>query len=214
MSDHPLVEFIYSTFGEPLGDLLLVGYASECAEQKTSFRFNAQRGDSNGTWMVDVTANEMPCRKEPLVLAALLKFLMLRIDLDDPGHVSSTFEFDMQKLLAEVGRDGTIITEEAADDIIEKYTKISYAIREMERKSAKARKIKRGGGYFTFLSGYRTLSYKDEGDDHYKRLVDRVTINGDFVEALKRGEITFAGLKLGERQLPQANTFSLCGLNL
>jgi hypothetical protein len=65
---------------------------------------------------------------------------------------------------------------------------------------------------FLFLPDRHLIT--PDGDVHYKRLVDRVTISGDFVEALKRAEITFAGMKLGERQLSQAKTFSLCGLNL
>jgi hypothetical protein len=198
MPEHPLVEFIYSTFGEPLGDLLLVGYGSHQERQQVSFKFRAPKGGVTQTWIVDVTAYALPCGREPLVLAALLKFLVLRVDLDYPDKVSNSFEFDMERLLAEVGRDGTRFSVEEAEEIIEKYTKISYTLREWKTKVPKAHK--RARAKYSFLSGYTTFTYGDEGDTQAMRLIDRVTLYEDFVEGLKKGEITFAGMILGERQ--------------
>ncbi len=207
MPEHPLVEFVYSTFGEQLGALLLVGYAGG-AEKQASFKFRAPMGGATRTWVVDVTARALPRGREPLVLAALLKFLVLRIDLDDPSYVSRSFEFNMRELLEEVARDGTRMTEEEADGIIEKYAGLSYTIREWEPKGPKAFRRARARGYYTFLSGYTTLNYRDEGDTRARRLVDRVTFCDDFVEGLKRGEITFARMKLGQRQPDRSPPFS------
>jgi hypothetical protein len=204
--EHPLVEFVYSTFGEPLGALLLVGYASE-AEKQASFKFRASKGGATRTWIVDVTARSLPCGREPLVLAALLKFLVLRVDLDEPSYVSRSFEFNMRELLEEVARDGTRMSEEEADEIIEKYAGLSYTLREWEPKGPKAFTRARARGYYTFLSGYTTLKYRDEGDTRARRLVDRITFCEDFVEGLKRGEITFAGMKLGQRQPDRSPPF-------
>ena len=206
MPEHPLVEFVYSTFGEPLGALLLVGYASE-AEKQASFKFRASKGGATRTWIVDVTARSLPCGREPLVLAALLKFLVLRVDLDEPSYVSRSFEFNMRELLEEVARDGTRMSEEEADEIIEKYAGLSYTLREWEPKGPKAFTRARARGYYTFLSGYTTLKYRDEGDTRARRLVDRITFCEDFVEGLKRGEITFAGMKLGQRQPDRSPPF-------
>lgn len=213
MPEHPLVEFVYSTFGEPLGALLLVGYAGVAGKQ-ASFKFRAPMGGATRTWVVEVTARSLPRGREPLVLAALLKFLVLRIDLDDPSYVSRSFEFNMRELLEEVGRDGTRMSEEEADGIIEKYTGLSYTIREWEPKGPRAFGRARARGYYTFLSGYTTLNYKDEGDARARRLVDRVTFCEDFVEGLKRGEITFARMKLGERQPDRPPPFFPLGLSV
>jgi hypothetical protein len=204
--EHHLVEFIYSTFGEQLGALLLVGYAAE-AEKQASFKFRAPRGGATRTWVVDVTARSLPRGREPLVLAALLKFLVLRIDLDDPSYVSRSFEFNMRELLEEVARDGTRMSEEEAGGIIEKYASLSYTLREWEPKGPKAFTRARARGYYTFLSGYTTLNYRDDGDTRARRLVDRVTFCEDFVEGLKKGEITFAGMRLGERQPDRSPPF-------
>lgn len=206
MPEHHLVEFIYSTFGEQLGALLLVGYAAE-AEKQASFKFRAPRGGATRTWVVDVTARSLPRGREPLVLAALLKFLVLRIDLDDPSYVSRSFEFNMRELLEEVARDGTRMSEEEAGGIIEKYASLSYTLREWEPKGPKAFTRARARGYYTFLSGYTTLNYRDDGDTRARRLVDRVTFCEDFVEGLKKGEITFAGMRLGERQPDRSPPF-------
>jgi hypothetical protein len=80
----------------------------------------------------EVFARLLPKGKEPLVLAALLKFLLLRIDLDDERKVSHNFEFNMQALLEEVGRDGTRMTAAEAEKIIERYVSTSYHLRDAE----------------------------------------------------------------------------------
>jgi hypothetical protein len=107
MPEHSLTEFIYAEFGKPLGDLLLVGHGHIEAGRKESFEFNAPRGrDAPRTWLVEVTARVLPRDIEPLILAILLKFLLGRVDFDDPEYVSGTFEFNMDNLLRELAREG------------------------------------------------------------------------------------------------------------
>lgn len=200
MSEHPLVAFTYETFGKQLGDLLLVGYGNESAGQKASFEFTESTGKGTASWIVEVSARRLPSGKEPLVLAALLKFLLLRIDLDDEVNVSHNFEFNMQELLEEVSRDGTHMTAAEVEEIIERYAGTSYHRREAEPRSGSVRPRRRTSGLYLLVVGYTKLIYGDEGDEHPRRLIDRVNLTSDFVDELKRGEITFAGLKLGERR--------------
>jgi hypothetical protein len=197
---HPLVDFIYAEFGKPLGDLLLVGYGSKTAGQKASFEFTEQTAMGTASWIVEVSARPLPQGKEPLVLAALLKFLLLRIDLDNERNVFHNFEFNMQALLEEVGRDGTRMTAAEAEEIIERYVLTSYHLRDAEPRPGLVRPRERTSGHYLLVVGYTTLLYRDEGDEQPRRLLDRVNLASDLVEGLKRGEITFAGMKLGERQ--------------
>jgi hypothetical protein len=201
MREHPLVEFIYSEFGKPLGDLLLVGYGSAHAGRKESFEFNAPRGGRDvRRWAVDVTACELPRGNEPLVLAALLKFLLFRVDHDDEMYLSDSFEFNMQNLLREVGRDGrTRMSPEEAHQAIEKYVRLSYTLREVEPGADLAQARSRTMGLRTFLSSH---TYYLERENHVVepvRLIDRVRIDKEFAEGLKGGKLLFAGMELGER---------------
>jgi hypothetical protein len=199
MPQHHLVDFIYSEFGKPLGDLLLVGYGHMHAGRKETFEFNAPRwGDAPRTWLVEVTARALPIGTEPLVLAALLKFLLGRVDMDDPGYVSGTFEFNMDNLLRELARDGwTHVTAEEVHRTILNYTRLTYTLRELTRKTFGPPKKSRARGLYRFLSGFTYITVRDGDGAGPTRLVDRVTINEDFAEGLKRGEIIFAGMKLG-----------------
>jgi hypothetical protein len=199
MSEHPLVAFIYEAFGKQFGDLLLVGYGKEPTQQEASFEFTEMGEQGTVSWTVEVIAHPHPGGKEPLVLAALLKFLLLRIDLDDERHVSPSLEFNMQVLLEEVGRDGTLMSAAQVEEIIDRYVKISY-VRNTQPQEGEVNPGERTKGQYRLVVGYTTLTYKDEGDERRRRLVDRVELFPALVEGLKDGEITFAGMKLGERR--------------
>jgi hypothetical protein len=201
MVEHPLVEFIYSEFGKPLGDLLLVGYGSAQAGRKESFEFNAPRGGGDvRRWAVDVTGGELLSGNEPLVLAALLKFLLFRVDHDNEMYVSDSFEFNMQNLLREVRRDGrTSMSPEEAHQTIEKYVRLSYTLREVEPGADLAQARSRTVALHTFLSSYTYYFEREDYDAEPVRLINRVRINKEFVEGLKCGRLLFAGMELGER---------------
>jgi hypothetical protein len=201
MGEHPLVEFIYAEFGKPLGDLLLVGYGIAHAGKKESFEFNAPRGGIDvRRWAVDVTASELPRGDEPLVLAALLKSLLFRVDHDHEMYVSDSFEFNMQNLLREVRRDGrTSMSPEEAHKAIEKYVRLSYTLREVEPGADLAQARSRTVALCTFLSSYTYYFEREDYDAEPVRLINRVRIDKEFVEGLKGGQLLFAGMELGER---------------
>ena len=154
MSLHPLVDFIYSEFGKPLGDLLLAGYGRPPGGRKESFEFHAPwRGKTARTWLVEVTARSLPGDIEPLVLAAILKFLLDRVDFDEDEYVTATFEFNMHNVLRELARDGTTrVSAEEAHQIILKYTGLSYALRERITDTLRASHKKQGEGQLYLLA--------------------------------------------------------------
>lgn len=202
MSLHPLVDFIYSEFGKPLGDLLLAGYGRPPGGRKESFEFHAPwRGKAARAWLVEVTARSLPGDIEPLVLAAILKFLLDRVDFDEDEYVTATFELNMHNVLRELARDGTTrVSAEEAHQIILKYTGLSYALRERITKPFRPPTKSRVRGNYTFLRGYTWITDRHADAPEPTHIVDRVTINEEFVGGLKRGEIIFAGMTLGERR--------------
>lgn len=209
MEEHPLVAFVYDTFGRPLGDLLLVGYGSARATQKKSFEFTAPRGGKTaGRWVVDVTG-ELPRGNEPLVLAALLYFLVFRVDHDEHMYVSDSFEFDMGNLLKEVGRDGqTRMSPEEAQHIIEKYVGLSYTLRELEPGADVVEARSRVMGLRTLFISYTYFFNRGDDDAEPMRIIDRVRIDKELVGGLKRGELTFAGMRLGKRRPARTSAHS------
>jgi hypothetical protein len=211
MPEHSLREFIYAEFGKPLGDLLLLGYGHMEAGRKESFEFNAPRGeDAPRTWLVEVTARALPRDIEPLILAILLKFLLGRVDFDEPEYVSGTFEFNMDNLLRELAQEGwTCVSAKEVHNIIVKYTTLSYTLRELTPKTFGPPTKSRVRGAYTFLQSFSYIVQREGDGTGQTRLVDRVKINEEFVEGLKRGEIIFAGMKLGERLPVHMSALSL-----
>src|SRR5438270_13209111 len=96
MSAHPLTTFVYETFGQQFGDLLLAGYGAKPGGGRRILYLTELEDRVGADWVVELVAPRPPCDEEPLVLAALLKLLLSR------PSVSQHLEFEMGELLAEL----------------------------------------------------------------------------------------------------------------
>lgn len=73
MSTHPLARFIYETFGEQFGSLVLAGYGAEPGDAQRSLRLIESEEGEKMDWVIEMVASRHPCGDDPLVLATLLK---------------------------------------------------------------------------------------------------------------------------------------------
>src|ERR1041384_78102 len=96
MSVHPLTTFVYETFGQQFGDLLLARYGAEPSSKNRKLYLTEAAAGREVGWTIEMIARRLPRRDEPLVLAALLKLLLSRPSL------SEYLEFEMDELLAEL----------------------------------------------------------------------------------------------------------------
>jgi hypothetical protein len=191
---HPLVEFVVDAFGLPIASLLLAGYGREHPEQEERFEFTVKREGGDITWKVVVEGRSLPFGNEPLVLAALLKFLLLRIRHDEM-YVSYGLEFIMEELLREVRQDVIEMTEEDVERIIVKYSKVSYRTEVWDGRRAQKYKKPMPRSESSLVVGYTSPIYDDDWGGTPRRLFYRVSLSIDLVQGLKNGLFTFAGMR-------------------
>lgn len=130
----------------------------------------------------------------------VLKFLLLRVRLDDAWNDSHGLEFNMSELLEEVCSDGTSMTADEADEALDNYARITYRLHGPEPLGSESAPGVRAESWRTLVYSYTTIKYWDEGAGRLRHLVNRVNLDKEFVGGLKRGEITFAGMDLGRIQ--------------
>src|ERR1700754_2882835 len=96
MSAHSLSIFIYETFGQQFGDLILAGHGAEPGGRHRRLHLIELDGGVETHWTIELVARRPPCRDEPLVIAALLKLLLSR------SNISCQLEFELGELLVEL----------------------------------------------------------------------------------------------------------------
>src|ERR1051325_9284137 len=98
MSAHPLTTYVYETFGRQFGDLLLIGYGAEPGRARRKLDLTDSADGVEADWVINLVASRLPCREEPLVLAALLKLLLGRPSISqylkfEPGELLTTLQW-------------------------------------------------------------------------------------------------------------------------
>jgi hypothetical protein len=190
-----LVKFVYQTFGERFGGLLLAGYGQTALADKQSFIFTEIYGNMKIDWMIDVVSDDPPCGEEPLVFAALLKLMLSRTPIAEP------FYFKMADLMRELGWSDTLMRERIIDHIIEKYIALTFRKYEHRRR----RRYRKEGvqwGRYKLVSGYLVESVKRPSDAKPTLTYSRIDFDTKFVRGLNDGRITFADLEFGALNPP------------
>jgi len=67
MSAHPLTTFVYETFGQKFGGLLLTGYGAKPGRARRKLYFTESEGEREADWVIRLVTSRLPCRDEPLV---------------------------------------------------------------------------------------------------------------------------------------------------
>jgi hypothetical protein len=187
---HYLATFVYQRLGQQFGNLLLAGYKAEPSPKKRLINFIEREGGIEIEWVIELVADTLPCRDEPLVLAALLKLLLRQPD--PPANL----EFQMEELIEELQWSNSPLIHKRVDRIISNYVKLLYD----KRKLTKRDRYKREGtqwGYFHLLTGYIKESTFNASESLPVRVHRNVSFDNSFVEGLKNGQVRFAGINLG-----------------
>jgi hypothetical protein len=183
-----LVNFVYEAFGAQCAALLMVGLDEEPALAKKPFYIQETVEGGEQHWEIEVVANTLPCRSEPLVLAALLKLLLRR------GAVPSPLEFQMSEVLEELLHAGVELTPESVDRIIAKYVALSYD----KRARSSDESAGAGGGMYSLLIGYLRGSVKEAGEIDPAQVSNSVQFDQSVVGGLRRGDVVLAGIRFGK----------------
>lgn len=190
-ANHPLAEFVYSTFGKPFGELIMVGYGEISPPEKRSFSFTEEYDGGEIEWVMDVTSSHPLREQEPLVLAAVLKLITGK------SGTAQRFEFRMRELLDELGWVHTRASERAANRILEKCVYVNFHKYESEGARERYKKANAEWGRYKLISGYVVSRTRDPGEQMPGRVKHCVDFDGEFVRGLGEGRVLFASLDFG-----------------
>jgi hypothetical protein len=192
MDVHPLTTFVYDTFGQQFGDLLLVGYGAEPEDKRRKLYVTELEAGTEINWTIELIACRPLCCDEPLVLVALLKLLLTR------PSISHLLEFELNELLTELRWQDKLSTRQQVETGIRGYVRLLYDKRGVL--GAGRRKIvTEGGGYYHLLTGY-VRGGKSNIGEALVRTRSRVYFDAGFIEGLRQGRIYFAGIDFGPCQ--------------
>jgi hypothetical protein len=183
-----LVNFVYEAFGAQCAALLMVGLREEPGRAEKTFYVLETVEGGERHWEIEVVANALPCRSEPLVLAALLKLLLRR------GAVPSPLEFQMSEVLEELLHAGVELTPESVDRIISKYVALSYD----KRARGGDASDESGGGVYSLVTAYlRECKGKAEGAGPVGAF-NSIHFDQTFVSGISNGNVIVAGIRFGK----------------
>jgi hypothetical protein len=192
MDVHPLTTFVYDTFGQQFGDLLLTGYGAEPEDKRRQLYVTELQAGTEINWTLEIITCRPLCRAEPLVLAALLKLLLNR------QSISHLLEFELGELLTELRWQDKLSTRQQVETSIGGYVRLLYDKQGVL--GAGRRKITTmGGGYYHLLTGY-VRGGKSNTGGALVRSRSRVYFDAAFIEGLRQGRIYFAGIDFGPCQ--------------
>jgi hypothetical protein len=190
MSAHPLSRFIYETFDQQFGELLMVGYGAEPgAGRRRLHLIESQDGVETG-WVIALVTRRPPCHDEPLVMAALLKLLLSR------PSVSQHLEFELGELLAELRWPDSLGTRRRVETAIGVYVRLLYD-KQVDVGFGPCTTEAAGGGYYHLLTGYVKGAKSDE---ERARSFSGVYFDTGFIKGIERRQVFFAGINFGRLQ--------------
>lgn len=187
---HPLLEFVYGTFGEHFGGLLLAGYGEDEPPKKRTFLVNERRGGVGIDWVVEAVSDNPPRGEEPLVFAALLRLMLGRRPVTEP------FYFEMADLMAELGWPDTPAHHNLVDLVIEKYLGLTFRKYEQRRRQRYKVAGARWGRY-KLVSSYLVGADKGSGESGLTRTFNRLDFDPQFVRGLNECHVIFADMDFG-----------------
>ncbi len=184
MSAHPLSRFVYETFGQQLGELFMAGYGVEPGSGCRRLYLIESGAGAEAGWVITLVTRRLPCRDEPLVLAALLKLLLSR------PSVSQYLEFELGELLAELRWPDSLGTRRQVETAIGVYVRLLYD-KQVDARVGLRTSETAGGGYYHLLTGYVKGAKSDE---ERARSLGGVYFDIGFIKGIERRQVFFAGI--------------------
>ncbi|MDT5270617.1 MAG: hypothetical protein QOH49_2803 [Acidobacteriota bacterium] len=186
MGAHPLITYVYETFGQQFGGLLLAGYGEKLGEAPKRI-YVIEKADGEETdWVIKLVTNHLPRGKEPLVLAALLTLMLRR------PNISYRLEFELDELLAVLQWRDNKRTHRLVDTAISCYVRLLYD-KQINERAGKNPPTYSGGGYYHLLTGY-VRGGKSATGASLVRASSEVYFDSGFISGLKQGRVYFAGI--------------------
>jgi len=182
-SERRLLEYALGLFGEPLFRFLLSGLGEETEAQVWLFRVSFD--DMSGVVRrreIKVEPDDipgeprvLPCRREPLVMLALLRLLI-------EAHGSlSTLSYSQEQVLTLLGWEDDETTRLDIDQAVRRYARLSYSWG-LSREELTERKLSFYEAESRFISGYGYYNAEEDGEN--RRVANNAEFSSVFVEGL------------------------------
>ena len=194
MSTHPLTAFLYETFGRQFSELLLSGYGEEPSNRYRKLYLIESAAGVETAWVIELISRHLPCRNEPLVLAALLKLLLNRPSISHHGH---HLAFEPEELFTELRWRDDMSTRREVGTAITSYVRLLYD-KQLDERAGRGTSATMGGGSYHLLTGYfRETKYPVSSGGSLGGNLSNVDFDTGFIEGLRRGRVYFAGINFG-----------------
>ena len=189
MSAHPLTTYVYETFGQQFGGLLLTGYGLEPGRARRRLYVTESEEGMETDWVIRLVTSHLPCRDEPLVLAALLKLLLSR------PNISQYLNFEPGDLFTTLRWRDNASTRRRVEMSIGCYVRLLYDT-QVDTRAGKRPSGHKGGGYYHLLTGYFRAD-QSVTDAAFTEASSGVYFDSGFIEGLRQGRVCFAGINFG-----------------
>jgi hypothetical protein len=181
-----MLKFALDSFGEHLSRFLLSGLGEE--EESRIWLFTVMfTNDKGALYRRDIRVEVddlpdiitlLPCRREPLVMLALLHLL-----LEAHGPSASTLSYSQEQVLNLLGWEDDEASRSTIDQAVRKYPRLSYSWG-LSREELAERKLSFYDTEGRFISGYGFYNAEKDGED--RRVENSVDFSSVFVEGLMR----------------------------
>ncbi len=182
--ERQLLKFALDIFGKPLSQFLLAGLGAE--DTARSWLFTVTFTDKQGierSRQIKVEADNLPDlvpglpqQREPLVLLALLRLLIVDRQLS-----SAPLFYEHGEVLSLLGWEDAPGSQLAIDKTVKRYATLSYDWGLSDEELAE-RKLSFYQGQRRIVSGYS--HYSEEEDGQFKRVAGRVNFATELIEEL------------------------------
>lgn len=182
-----LLDFAHEQFGEPLAQFLLAGLAEDGTAQ--SWLFTVQFTNDGATLHreIQVSAGKqpdgpdrLPQRREPLVILALLKLLILRNQIS-----SASLSYNLEEILEVLGWKDTARSRRLIDEAVERYSSLMYRWA-LSADELALRRLSFYNSTECFVSGFSRLDEEGKHGDDVIRVINRIDFSKEFLEGLRQ----------------------------
>jgi hypothetical protein len=184
-SERRLLEYALDLFGESLSRFLLSGIGEEAEAQVWLFsvsfddggRMTRSRGIRVEPDDIPREPRVLPCRREPLVMLALLRLL-----IEARGSLS-TLSYSQKQVLNLLGWEDDETTRSDIDQAVRRYARLSYSWG-LSKEELTEKKLSFYDAESRFISGYGYYNAEEDGES--RRIANTAEFSSVFVEGLIR----------------------------
>lgn len=190
--ERSLISFARAEFGEHLTQFLLAGLGEEETTHSWLFTIDFTHDGTSLHRELQVSDNDhpeaptrLPERRDPLVILALLRLLILQDQPSSSNLSSANLSYKIEEVLKLLGWKDTARSRRMIDEAVERYSKLMY------RWAMGADELAiRGLAFYNsmerFVSGFSRVDQESKDGKQLIRVSNRIEFSKEFVEGMRK----------------------------